>query len=60
MDLKDAIYGRCPNCGARGRFRERRLDGNDECENGCVYKSSDAVITPECFGAIPEKKIEGE
>lgn len=40
----DAVpYGYCPKCGARGKLRERRPNGNDMCENKCVYPSRDAV-----------------
>ena len=40
------IYGYCPYCAARGKSRERRLDGNDTCENGHTYKSSEALREP--------------
>ena len=45
MDSKenDTPYGFCPKCGGKGVFRERRFDGNDECENSCRYKSVDAI-----------------
>lgn len=36
-------YGYCSKCGARGVSRERRINGNDTCENGCVYPSSESV-----------------
>lgn len=36
-------YGMCPQCGAPGESRERRPNGNDTCEKGCVYPSSSAV-----------------
>lgn len=36
-------YGRCPLCGAAGRVRERRPNGNDTCVNGHVYPSASAV-----------------
>lgn len=36
-------YGRCPHCGAACEWRERRLGGNDGCENGHVYPSAAAV-----------------
>lgn len=32
-------YGYCPHCGSAGKLRERRLNGNDTCENGHVYPS---------------------
>ena len=40
---KEPPYGYCPICGAIGVLRERRLNGNDTCENGHVYASRDAV-----------------
>ncbi len=39
----DAGYGYCPKCGAKGVTRERRLNGNDICENKHIYPSRDAV-----------------
>ena len=39
-------YGYCPECGARGVRRERRPDGNDECERGHVYKSVKSLKEP--------------
>jgi predicted ABC-type ATPase len=39
----DPPYGHCPICGAKGKLRERRKDGNDTCEKGCSYPSSLAV-----------------
>ena len=35
-----AVYGYCPECGAKGVMRERRLNGNDKCANGHTYPSS--------------------
>ena len=35
-------YGFCPQCGAKGIYRERRIDGNDKCENGHIYPSRNA------------------
>lgn len=37
-------YGKCPECGASGKSREKGLDGNDECEGGHTYKSDTAVM----------------
>lgn len=45
-DSSKAIYGYCPICGAKGKFRERRADGNDLCENGHQYPSKDALKQP--------------
>lgn len=39
-------YGFCPVCGAQGRDRERRPNGNDTCENGHVYPSRSARSSP--------------
>jgi hypothetical protein len=36
-------YGYCPMCGAPGRERERRLNGNDICERGHLYPSLHAL-----------------
>lgn len=40
--VKEAPYGYCPTCGAPGIARERRLNGNDQCEKGHDYPSSSA------------------
>ena len=40
------IYGYCPICGAKGKSRERRINGDDRCENDHVYPSSTALKTP--------------
>jgi DNA-directed RNA polymerase subunit RPC12/RpoP len=34
-----AVYGYCPQCGAKGVMRERRPNGNDKCANGHTYPS---------------------
>lgn len=39
----ESVYGFCPNCGARGKSRERRINGMDACENGHLYPSRDAL-----------------
>lgn len=36
-------YGLCPRCGAPGISRERRIDGNDMCENRHTYPSKEAI-----------------
>jgi len=38
-----AVYGYCPECGAKGVQRERRPNGNDKCANGHTYSSSKAA-----------------
>lgn len=40
---KKSPYGYCPKCGAPGRFRERRPNGNDTCETGHTYRSDNAL-----------------
>ena len=35
-----AVYGYCPECGAKGVMRERRPNGNDKCANGNTYPSN--------------------
>jgi hypothetical protein len=42
-EYTEAPYGYCPQCGAPGKSRERRLGGNDECANGHTYPSADAI-----------------
>ena len=37
-------YGLCPICGTAGVSRERRLNGNDTCENGHTYPTQSAVV----------------
>ena len=36
-------YGFCPKCGGITINRERRMNGNDTCENGCVYPSAETL-----------------
>ena len=38
-----AVYGYCPDCGAKGVTRERRPNGDDKCTNGHTYPSSTAT-----------------
>lgn len=40
------LYGFCPTCGAGGVTRERRPNGNDNCERGHTYPSKDALNKP--------------
>jgi hypothetical protein len=37
------MYGYCPKCSAKVNRRERRLNGNDTCVNGCVFPSKDTL-----------------
>jgi RNA polymerase-binding transcription factor DksA len=57
MENETSPYGFCPECGAPGKTRERRLNGNDTCENGCTYPSKDALKTrPSDLPAKAKKK----
>jgi hypothetical protein len=38
-----AVYGYCPECGAKGVMRERRPNGTDKCANGHTYPSNTAA-----------------
>ncbi len=42
-DSSPSPYGFCPKCGAPGKTRERRPDGNDKCSKGHSYPSKQAV-----------------
>lgn len=42
VEIGEAPYGYCPKCGEVGISRERRPNGNDVCENGHTYPSSEA------------------
>ena len=42
-----AVYGYCPECGAKGVMRERRPNGNDKCANGHTYPSSTSTLPQE-------------
>lgn len=44
MAQVENVYGYCPKCGAPGKQRERRPNGNDICENGHEYPSRDALV----------------
>lgn len=46
MSKNENPYGYCPICGAPGVSRERRPNGNDECQNGHIYSSKDALPKP--------------
>jgi len=53
-------YDYCPECGARGVRRERRINGNDECERGHVYPSVKPLKEPRCAEASHVEKLEQE
>ncbi len=46
MKTERHALGYCPKCQAPGRWRERRPFGNDTCENGHTYPSSEATTEP--------------
>jgi hypothetical protein len=50
--IRPNSIGFCPKCGAEGFSRERRLDGDDTCANGCRYKSTDALKVKPPAGAV--------
>lgn len=42
-----SLYGFCPQCGARGVRRERRMGGNDTCEAGHTYPTAESNSQPD-------------
>jgi hypothetical protein len=44
--MSTAPYGYCPLCGAPGKDRERRLNGDDTCVNEHKYPSASALREP--------------
>jgi hypothetical protein len=40
------MYGYCPMCNGRVINRERRPDGDDQCENGHKFKTSLTMVKP--------------
>lgn len=53
-------YGYCPTCGAKGISRERRVDGNDICENGHTYPSRIALGHPGVLDELATLRAETE
>jgi hypothetical protein len=54
-----AVYGYCPECGAKGVMRERRPNGNDKCANGHTYPSNTATPPQRTWvGLTDEERIE--
>jgi len=51
-----SLYGFCPKCLAPSANRERRPNGNDTCQNGHVYPSASASLTPELVRKRMEKE----
>ena len=56
--MTDTPYGYCPKCGAPGRTRERRPNGNDLCENGHLYPSRQARSHLPSMTAISDKAVQ--
>jgi len=53
-------YGRCPTCGKHGVSRERRLCGNDICEDGHVYPSANSIEdddTPSMTSELSDEQL---
>lgn len=48
-----APYGYCPECGALGKRRQRRPNGDDTCMNGHTYPSASARPSPPAAPAAP-------
>lgn len=46
LEEPKAVLGYCPLCGALGMSRERRPNGNDQCEHGHTYPSKYALTDP--------------
>lgn len=46
QENQESIYGFCPECSSRGVVRERRVNGDDTCENGHKYPSISALKEP--------------
>jgi hypothetical protein len=54
-----AVYGYCPECGAKGVMRERRPNGHDKCANGHTYPSSTSTSPQRTWvGLTDEERIE--
>lgn len=45
-EAEENVYGYCPKCGAPGKSRERRPNGDDRCDNDHRYPSKNATKTP--------------
>jgi hypothetical protein len=50
-----AVYGYCPQCGAKGVMRERRPNGTDKCANGHTYPSSTSTLPQRTWVGLDEK-----
>ena len=53
-----AVYGYCPQCGAKGVMRERRPNGNDKCANGHTYPSSKSTPPQRTWVGLTDEEID--
>jgi len=52
-----AVYGYCPQCGAKGVMRERRPNGNDKCANGHTYPSSTSTPPQRTWVGLTDEEV---
>ena len=52
-----AVYGYCPECGAKGVTRERRPNGNDKCAKGHTYPSNTATHPQRTWVGLTKKEV---
>jgi DNA-directed RNA polymerase subunit RPC12/RpoP len=52
-----AVYGYCPECGAKGVMRERRPNGNDKCANGHTYPSSTSTSPQRTWVGLTDEEV---
>ena len=52
-----AVYGYCPECGAKGVMRERRPNGNDKCANGHTYPSSTSTPPQRTWVGLTDEEV---
>ena len=52
-----AVYGYCPECGAKGVMRERRPNGNDKCANGHTYPSSTSTPPQRTWVGLTDEEM---
>lgn len=52
----DSLYGYCPQCKAKGKTRERRKNGDTQCENGHSLPSAQFTCPPKDPMLIADKE----
>ena len=57
---KKAPYGYCPICSCEGETRERRLDGDDRCQEGHTYPSRRALSAPKAVAPAAPARTDAE